>query len=37
MPWRNGVLALYLASGLMLATLVSRLPSVRDALGLSHG
>ena len=37
LPWRNGVLALYLASGLALSTLVSRLPSVRDALGLSHG
>ncbi len=37
MPWRNGVIALYLASGLVLSTLVSRLPAVRDALGLSHG
>ncbi|MFI8412998.1 MFS transporter [Paeniglutamicibacter gangotriensis] len=37
LPWRNGVLALYLASGLSLSTLVSRLPAVRDALGLSHG
>jgi fucose permease len=37
LPWRNGVIALYFASGLILSTLVSRLPSVRDALGLSHG
>ncbi|WP_336245114.1 MFS transporter [Paeniglutamicibacter quisquiliarum] len=28
---------MYFASGLILSTLVSRLPSVRDALGLSHG
>lgn len=37
LPWRNGVIAAYFASGLVLSTLVARLPSVRDALGLSHG
>lgn len=34
--WRNGLMAAYLASGLILATLVSRLPTLRDALGLDH-
>ncbi|GED07113.1 MFS transporter [Glutamicibacter uratoxydans] len=34
--WRNGLMAAYLASGLILATLVSRLPTVRDGLGLDH-
>ncbi|WP_258142368.1 sugar MFS transporter [Arthrobacter sp. MYb227] len=37
LPWRNGVIAAYFASGLVISTLVARLPSVRDALGLSHG
>ncbi|MET0979307.1 MAG: MFS transporter [Paeniglutamicibacter terrestris] len=37
LPWRNGVIALYFASGLILSALVSRLPSLRDALGLTHG
>ncbi|MBP2386972.1 MFS family permease [Paeniglutamicibacter kerguelensis] len=37
LPWRNGVIATYFASGLVISTLVARLPSVRDALGLSHG
>lgn len=34
--WRNGLMAAYLASGLLLAALVSRLPALRDALGLDH-
>ena len=37
LPWRNGVIAAYFASGLVISTLVARLPSLRDALGLSHG
>lgn len=37
MAWRNGVIAGYLASGLVISTLVSRLPAIRDGLGLSHG
>lgn len=37
LPWRNGVIAAYFASGLVISTLVARLPSLRDALELSHG
>ena len=37
LAWRNGVLAAYLASGLVVSTLVSRLPAIRDGLGLTHG
>lgn len=35
--WRNGLLAAFLASGLLLSTLVSRLPALRDELHLNHG
>ncbi|PRB71750.1 MFS transporter [Arthrobacter sp. MYb213] len=34
--WRNGLLAAYLASGLLISALVSRLPAMRDALQLDH-
>lgn len=34
--WRNSLMAAYLASGLLISALVSRLPAVRDALGLDH-
>ena len=34
--WRNSLMAAYMASGLLLATLVSRLPALRDELGLDH-
>ncbi|HJX79962.1 MFS transporter [Glutamicibacter sp.] len=34
--WRNGLLAAYLASGLLISALVSRLPALRDALQLDH-
>lgn len=34
--WRNALMAAYLASGLLISALVSRLPAVRDALGLDH-
>jgi len=34
--WRNALMAAFLASGLLLATLVARLPSLRDELQLDH-
>lgn len=34
--WRNALMAAYLASGLLISALVSRLPAVRDELGLDH-
>jgi hypothetical protein len=34
--WRNALMAAYLASGLLISALVSRLPAVRDALQLDH-
>ncbi|WP_434922119.1 MFS transporter [Glutamicibacter sp. PAEs-4] len=34
--WRNALMAAYLASGLLISALVSRLPAVRDALALDH-
>ncbi|MGP9528928.1 MFS transporter [Glutamicibacter sp. AOP5-A2-18] len=34
--WRNALMAAYLASGLLISALVSRLPAVRDALDLDH-
>ncbi len=34
--WRNALMAAYLASGLLISALVSRLPAVRDALELDH-
>ncbi|MGP9728812.1 MFS transporter [Glutamicibacter sp. 287] len=34
--WRNSLMAAYLASGLLISALVSRLPAVRDALALDH-
>lgn len=34
--WRNALMAAFLASGLLISALVSRLPEVRDALHLDH-
>lgn len=35
--WRNGVITAYAGSGLVFATWVSRIPAIRDDLGLSAG
>lgn len=35
--WRNGVVTAYAGSGLVFATWVSRLPAIRDNLGLTPG
>lgn len=35
--WRNAVLAIFAANGLALATLLARLPTLRDHLGLATG
>lgn len=35
--WRNGVLTAYAGSGLVFASWVSRIPAIRDDLGLSSG
>lgn len=35
--WRNGVVTAYAGSGLVFATWVSRIPAIRDDLGLSAG
>ncbi len=35
--WRNGVVIAYAGSGLIFATWVSRIPAIRDSLGLTPG
>ncbi len=35
--WRNGVVTAYAGSGLVFASWVSRIPAIRDDLGLTPG